>query len=113
VTSQTRIDFDALMRELMLIGVGALFGWTLAGTVGMISGSYGIEPRATLRFLLAVLVLVFARRTYWEIREWRWRKLPQDARYGFSSPLWETPRATWEHVADDAEPPRPDPGPGT
>lgn len=116
MANQTHIDFDRLMRDLMLVGVGGLFGWTLAGTVGVVSGSFGIEPQATLRFLLATLVLVFARRTYWEIREWRWRKLPQDDRYGFSSPLWETPRTSWEHpsaTADDAEPQRAHAGPGS
>ena len=47
-------------------------------------GVLRISPQATLRFLLAVLVLVFARRTYWELREWRWRRLPPDERFGFS-----------------------------
>jgi len=103
-----RIDFDRLMRDLMLVGVGGLVGWTLAGTFGTVSGMIQVEPQATLRFLLAVLVLVFARRTYWEIQEWRWRRLPNDDRFGFASPLWETPRLSWEHPGaprrDDAEP---------
>jgi dihydrofolate reductase len=93
--ARSGIDFDQLMRDLTLVGVGGLIGWTVAGTVGLISGTYGIEPQATLRFLLAILVLVFGRRTYWEIREWRWRRLPDDDRYGFASPLWETPRTSW------------------
>jgi hypothetical protein len=29
-----------------------------------------ISSQATLRFLLAVLILVFSRRTYRELREW-------------------------------------------
>ena len=32
-------------------------------------------------------ILVFARRTYWEVREWRWRRLPPDERFGFANPL--------------------------
>jgi hypothetical protein len=43
---------------------------------------------------LAVLILVFARRTYWEVREWRWGKLPPDERFGFSNPLAEHPRTS-------------------
>ncbi len=39
------------------------------------------------------MILVFARRTYWEVREWRWGKLPPDERFGFSNPLAEHPRA--------------------
>jgi hypothetical protein len=114
MTRHAQVDFDRLMRDLMLVGFGALFGWTFAGTVGVVSGTLGIEPHATLRFLLAVLVLVFARRTYWEVLEWRWRKLPPDDRYGFSSPLWETPRTSWERPAGaDAEPPHPGGGPAT
>ena len=53
----------------------------------MPAGILTVSPQATLRFLLAVLILVFARRTYWEIREWRWRKLPPDQRFGFGNPL--------------------------
>jgi steroid 5-alpha reductase family enzyme len=94
VTKRALIDFDDLMRHLMYVGVGILVGWTLASMVGVLSGRYTIEPQATLRFLLAVLVVVFARRTYWELMEWRWQRRSADDRYGFSSPLWETPRST-------------------
>lgn len=104
------IDLDRLMRDLMLIGFGALLTWTLTGVVGFVTGEYGIEPLATLRFLLSVLVLVFARRTYWEIREWRWNRTSADDRFGFSSPLRENPRPTFEarqrHETDE-EPPQP------
>lgn len=107
-TDHARVDFDRLMRDLMLVGVGALLGWTFAGTIGVVSGAFGVEPQATLRFLLAVLILVFARRTYWEILEWHWRKLPDDDRYGFANPLSETPRTSWEAAAHlDAEPSHP------
>jgi len=108
-----RIDFDRLMRDLMLVGVGALIGWAFAGTVGVLSGMVAVEPHATLRFLLAILVLVFARRTYWEIQEWRWRRLPDDDRYGFASPLWETPRPSWEGPRAVEQPPHPDAEPAS
>jgi len=48
-----------------------------------------------------VLILVFARRTYWEVREWRWGKLPPDERFGFANPLVEHMRAS-ERPPDDA-----------
>jgi steroid 5-alpha reductase family enzyme len=88
------IDLDELMRRLMGVGFVALAAWVAASALGVTAGYVVISPGATLRFLLAVLVLVFARRTYWEIREWRWRKLPADERYGFSSPLWEHARSS-------------------
>jgi hypothetical protein len=103
LTKRTAIDFDDLMRHLMYVGIGILVGWTLASMVGVLSGEYTIEPQATLRFLLAVLVVVFARRTYWELIEWRWHRHTADDRYGFSSPLRETPRAG-ERRPDLAEP---------
>jgi ABC-type microcin C transport system permease subunit YejB len=81
------VDFDALLRDLMHIGVGMLVAWSLTGVVGVVSEQLVLDSQATLRFLLAILVVVFARRTYWEIREWRWRKVSPDDRYGFSSPL--------------------------
>ncbi len=109
MVQQTRMDFDSLMRDLTMIGFGALLMWTLTSLVGVVSGSFGIDGQAALRFLLAVLVLVFARRTYWEIREWHWRKLPPDDRYGFASPLWDDEPMTWDEareiLASVAEPP--------
>ena len=107
MTERTRqVDFDELMRLMTAIGFGALAMWILASSVGVISGYVAVSPPATLRFLLAVLILVFARRTYWEVREWRWGKLPPDERFGFSSPLWERGRASevgFEGMAAGAE----------
>lgn len=88
------IDFDELMRALTVTGFVALATWVTASSVGVISGYVAVSPPATLRFLLAVLILVFARRTYWEVREWRWGKLPPDERFGFSNPLAEHPRTS-------------------
>ncbi len=87
VRAHASFDLDQLMHDLMLVGFGALVAWCLASMVGLVSGIWGVEPQAALRFLLAVLVLVFARRTYWELQEWRWKRLPTDDRYGFSNPL--------------------------
>ena len=89
-----RIDFDELMRLLTVTGFVALTTWVAASSIGVISGYVAVSAPATLRFLLAVLILVFARRTYWEVREWRWGKLPPDERFGFSNPLAEQARAS-------------------
>jgi hypothetical protein len=80
-------DFDLLMREMTLLGFAGLLVWSLTGAIGLLAGLVTLAPQATLRFLLAVLVLVFSRRTYWELREWRWRRLPPDERFGFANPL--------------------------
>ena len=85
--ARTRIDFDELMRMLTVVGFVALATWALTSMVGVMSGLTQISTPATLRFLLAVLVLVFSRRTYWEFCEWRWKKLPADERSGFMLPL--------------------------
>jgi hypothetical protein len=76
-----------LMRHLAVVGGIALAAWAAVGVVTVPAGIFTVSPQATLRFLLAVLILVFSRRTYWEIREWRWRKLPPDERFGFANPL--------------------------
>ena len=86
-----RLDLDVLMRHMMVLGFVALSGWALTATAGLLSERLLVSPQPTLRFLLAVLVLVFARRTYWQLLEWRWRRLPPDERFGFSSPLWDHP----------------------
>ena len=87
MSARTRVDFDDLMRHLMVVGFAALTAWTVVSAGGLAAGLLTISPQATLRFLLAVLVVVFARRTYWELREWRWRRLPADERFGFANPL--------------------------
>jgi hypothetical protein len=94
MSTRARIDFDGLMRHLMVVGFVALTAWTAASTTGVALGVVQISPRETLRFLLAVLVLVFARRTYWEVQEWRWSRLPPDERFGFASPIWEHARTS-------------------
>lgn len=94
MSARARLDFDVLMRHLMVVGFAALAAWTVVSTTGLALGLTRISPRATLRFLLAVLVLVFARRAYWEIREWRWRRLPPDERFGFANPIREVPRSS-------------------
>jgi hypothetical protein len=91
---RAKVDFDGLMRHLMMLGFAALTAWTVVSTTGLALGMVRISPHATLRFLLAILVLVFSRRTYWELQEWRWRRLPPDERYGFASPIREHPRAS-------------------
>lgn len=89
-----RFDLDELMRLMAVVGFVALTTWVLTSSVGVLSGYLAVSSSATLRFLLAVLIVVFTRRTYWEIREWRWGKLPPDERFGFSNPLAEHGRAS-------------------
>jgi fatty acid desaturase len=99
--TRTRIDFDELMRVLMVVGFAALATWVLTAAVGVMAGIAHISQPATLRFLLAVLIVVFSRRTYWELREWYWSKRNPDERSGFASPLWENGRSN-EHLEDQA-----------
>ncbi|MGH2681014.1 MAG: hypothetical protein ACRDG8_11125 [Actinomycetota bacterium] len=94
MSTRDKVDFDELLRHLMQVGFAALTAWTVVSTTGVALGVVRISSQATLRFLLAVLVLVFARRTYWEVREWRWRRLPPDERYGFASPIREHARSS-------------------
>lgn len=101
------VDFDDLMRHLMVVGFAALTAWVAVSAGGVLTGTLSISPPATLRFLLAVLVVVFARRTYWELREWRWRRLPPDERFGFVNPLvrrGDGDEVAWARAED--EPPR-------
>jgi hypothetical protein len=87
MNARRHMDLDELMRSLMVVGFVALMTWMAVGVLGVIAGYLEISPRATLRFLLAVLVLVFARRTYWRLREWQWKHQPADERLGFANPL--------------------------
>jgi hypothetical protein len=87
-----RLDFDALMRDLAVVGGIALVAWIAVGAATVPTGICTVAPTATLRFLAAVAILVFARRAYAEIRDRRWRKLPPDQRFGFGN-LHDDPRS--------------------
>jgi hypothetical protein len=110
MSARARVDFDGLMRHLTVVGFAALTAWTIVSTTGLALGLVRISPHATLRFLLAVLVVVFSRRTYREVQEWHWRHLSPDERYGFASPIWEHPRLSELRIArtapEGAEEPR-------
>lgn len=111
MSTRARVDFDGMMRHLMVVGFVALTAWVTASATGVALGVLQIAPSATLRFLLAVLVLVFARRTYWEVQEWRWRRLPPDERFGFASPIWEHARAAESTPVPPADLPEGEPNP--
>jgi hypothetical protein len=91
--AHTRVDIDSLLRDLTVVGFIGLVAWTMVGAFGTLMGLLLVQPEATLRFLLAVSVLVFARHVYWDLLEWRRHKLPPEERYGFSNPVRERPRA--------------------
>jgi hypothetical protein len=94
----TRLEFDALLWHLGIVGFLALAGWALAAAGGIVTDRVTIAPLPPMRFVLAILVLVFARRTYWRLREWWWRRLPPDERFGFANPLLEHARSS-EHAS--------------
>jgi membrane protein implicated in regulation of membrane protease activity len=93
VVERTRAELDEMLKHLVLIGFGALIGWTGATLYGMAS-QWEIATNDALRFLLAILVVTFARRTYDEVQSWRASKRSTDERLGFATPVWETPRST-------------------
>jgi hypothetical protein len=78
-----RLEFDALMRDLTVVGFGALSVWAAVGLSGTIGGFLTVQPLAAARFLLAVVVLVYARTLTFRLFEWRYRKAEPDERYGF------------------------------
>jgi hypothetical protein len=92
-----RADLDHVLHDLTLIGFGALLAWSLTGLVGTIGGYLTIRPQPTLRFLLAVMVLVFARHAYWRLRQMRWARHADRA--GVALTVWETPRSSETDVA--------------
>jgi hypothetical protein len=100
---RAHLEFDDLLQHLAAVGFAALLTWIAVGGIGLYSGYLQIDTHQVLKFLLAVLILVFARRTFWELRQWRWKRVPAEARYGFADPLRETPRGN-EHPSEAAGP---------
>lgn len=89
------VRFDVLMRDLTGLGVAAFAAWVVIGFLGSTSGYLAIQPQSTLRFLLAIAVLVAAPRIYRSYSEWRYRAVDPDDRYGFSDLVTEHRRTRW------------------
>ena len=79
-----RLQLDTLLRHLTAVGFGVLAAWSLIGLYGTLGGILEVDRQATLRFLLAVMVLVYAHHFLIRMREWRLRRMPPDERYGFA-----------------------------
>jgi hypothetical protein len=80
---RNRFQIDALTRDLAAVGLGALLAWSAIQIAGTVAGYFSVEPMSTLRFLLAVLILLFSRNLYFRFHQWRLRKVTPDERYGF------------------------------
>ncbi|MEX0985220.1 MAG: hypothetical protein WD096_09245 [Actinomycetota bacterium] len=93
MVEKSHAELDVMLRHLMLVGFGALLGWTGATAYGVASASWEIDTNGALRFLLAILIVTFAKRTFDEVLQWRHSRKPVDERFGFATPVWETPRA--------------------
>jgi hypothetical protein len=92
-----RVDLDHVLHDLTLIGFGGLIAWALTGLVGTVGGYLVVQPQPTLRFLLVVMVLVFARHAYWRFRQTHWSAHAD--RVGVAMTVWETPRSTESDAA--------------
>jgi hypothetical protein len=84
MTLRQRLQIDTLLRHLTLVGFGVLAVWSLIGLYGTLGGILEVNRPATLRFLLAVMLLVYAHHFLIRLREWRLRRMPPDERYGFT-----------------------------
>jgi hypothetical protein len=83
MTTKARTDLDTLLNDLTRAAFAVLTAWSLVGLYGTLGGYLEVNRQATLRFLLAVLVLAFAHQLVSRVREWRMRRLTPDERYGF------------------------------
>jgi hypothetical protein len=83
MTTKQRTDLDTLLNDLTRAAFAVLTAWSLVGLYGTLGGYLEVNRPATLRFLLAVLVLVFAHHFLIRVREWRLQRLTPDERYGF------------------------------
>ncbi len=83
MTTRSRTDLDTLLTDLTRAAFAVLVSWSIVGLYGTLGGYLEVNRPATLRFLLAVLVLVFAHHSVIRVRERRLRRLHPDQRYGF------------------------------
>jgi hypothetical protein len=83
MATRQRTDLDTLLNDLTRAAFAVLAAWSIVGLYGTLGGYLEVNRPATLRFLFAVLILVFAHHFWMRVRERRLRRLPPDERYGF------------------------------
>jgi hypothetical protein len=84
VTARRGLDLETLLNDLTRAAFAVLIGWSIVGIYGTLGGYLEVNRPATLRLLLAVLVLVFAHHVWLRVREHRLQHLTPDERYGFT-----------------------------
>jgi hypothetical protein len=87
MATKQRTDLDTLLNDLTRAAFAVLTAWSVVGLYGTLGGYLEVNRPATLRFLLAVLVLVFAHHFLVRVREWRLQQLTPDERYGFDGTI--------------------------
>lgn len=83
MATRARTDLDTLLNDLTIAAFAVLTAWSIFGLYGTLGGYLEVNRPATLRFLLAILVLVFAHHLTVRVNERRLRRLPPDERYGW------------------------------
>jgi membrane protein YdbS with pleckstrin-like domain len=84
MATRQRIQLDTLLDHLTTAAFAVLATWSLVGLYGTLGGYLEVNKVATLRFLFAVVVLVYAHHFVMRYREWRLRRMSPDERYGFT-----------------------------
>ena len=84
MTLRQRLQLDTLLRHLTIVGFAVLAAWSLVGLYGTLGGILEVNRPATLRFLLVVMLLVYAHHFQIRLREWRLSRLSPEERYGFT-----------------------------
>ena len=84
MATRQRPDLDTVLNDLTRAAFAVLAAWSIVGLYGTLGGLLEVNRQATLRFLLAVLMLVFAHHVVIRVRERRLRRLDPDERYGFN-----------------------------
>ena len=84
MNAHRRTDLETLLRHLEIVGFAVLIAWSLVGLFGTLGGYLAVNRPATLRFLFAIVLIVFAHDVFGRVRERRLQQLPPDERYGFA-----------------------------
>jgi hypothetical protein len=83
MATKARTDLDTLFNDLARAAFAVLIAWSLVGLYGTLGGYLEVDRPATLRLLLAVLILVSAHHLTIRMQERRLQRLDPDERYGF------------------------------
>jgi hypothetical protein len=80
-----RLDFEALLHHLAILGVAAFLLWGTAGVMSWAAGFATIAREPAIRFMAAIIVLLIPEVVYSDLKDLIYRSVSAEERLGLAT----------------------------